>query len=1249
MKSKLLLLILLITVGINTVIAQYSVNPFQRKVFIENKGQFSRELPKEYQDFEYCIDNGTQILFKNNELIYHFVQTHEKEWMEEEKREKEEGITKTEEEEEREHEKFKPTHQYIKMQWLEANPSAKIEVRESDGVKYGYIRDVEGKGKPKDIACKGYKRLVIHDLYEGVDAEYFFTEKEGEVKYNLYVNETADVSKIKFKYDGEVNVRKGNIYISTLKGEMIEYAPLTYKAFDKERIPSSFQINENNEFNFVLNNQATQSITIDPLIAVPGLGGQAPVDNGVDQLGNHYVSSKQFILEKYTPSGNLVFSTNVLNANYYGDMLTSSTGQCFFNTVGFHPRGDATSVDANGNFIWDSFGITECWRFVLNECYGQVYSLTGYRHTATGFATIDASTGALSNYSQSGNCCYDPHCGVVDNNGDVYTVASDPSTIHHWSPTNVLLSSMSSPIPFGYGTGYAGLQGYNGMAFLGDFLYLHNGATIAKVNKLTGALVGQRAVPNGAKSGCGGIYITSCGYLLIGSTSGVYMFDSNLNQLDFRATNGAVYDLQFNDFNQNFAVCGPGHVSEVDFNIPPCVFETHPVIVPSCNGTATGSIELNLSGGVPPYTYTWSGNGLTGNTDKVTGLLPGTYTCDYADSRCPTPTQGTVTVTVGVQTVVAEFTSEEVCLGESTVFQNNSTTSVGSINTIAWDFGDNSTSNLTSPTHLYASDGSFPVQLTVTATNNCSKSITHNAVVSPLPVASFTNPRECNNEAVDFASTSTVSSGSITNWDWNFGDGDNSTSENPSHQFPMDVFPFLHSYDVNLKVTTDKGCVDDVTVTYTPYPMPKSEFSFENACVNTPIQFTNLSNVVAPDNLMPAIFNFGDGSGLVNADTPIHSYTVAGDYSVSMISTTNNGCIKDTSITITIYPEPVANFTSTIICENEPPTVFTNQSTISSGTIQEYNWNFGTATSAMVNPSHDFAGAGTYQVSLTVVSDYNCENTITNPVVVKPAPVSKFIVDDPEGCATHCVEFTNVSISNSNTIISNVWNFGNGTSVLDVSPTECFTNTSHVDDSSFNVELITENDLGCYDTLFLENYITVFHNPVAKFTPSALEENMYEAEFEMTNNSIGADGYVWGFGDNASSDVFEPVHVYSDTGVYQITLVSYTNNNCYDTTYQSITIVPVISIYIPNAFTPNGDGNNDVFKFEGYGIVKEGFEFYVFDRWGNQLFFTDVIDRGWDGTYKGKEAQQDTYVYKLICKDYFGEEHEERGHVNLLR
>ena len=518
----------------------WASKPFERKAFIENKGQYANVLPPAKNNFNYCIDNGTKVFFYNDEVLFYFT----KSLLTKEDREENED---PEDERKREMEMQKNEKQFVNMKWLNANSDAIMEVSQEQNIDYGYVIS-NSVTKNYTAHCKGYNKLMIKNLYKGIDVEYFFNEKEG-FKYNLYISAGADISQIRQQYDGAGNVKiiNGNVVIKTIQGDIIDHAPVSYSTTNKEQKRSGFLL-KNNIVSFKIENGNNEATTIDPWVTAPTLTTN-PVDNGVDQYGNSYITNPQFILEKYSPTGSLISSIDVMGgvAPYYGDMSTDSRGYCFFNSVCCNPRGDATAVDSAGNFLWDSFGIGECWRFVLNECNHQVLSLTGNRHSATGFAKIDIATGALTGYTQSGACCQDPHCGVIDYNGDVFSIASDyqagGTIIYKWSPSNTIAATYPAIGNWGYGyfvtpnyyTEVSNLgQGLNGMTLLGNNLYIYDGATLFKVNKTNGAIITQVTVPGGVNKRNGGIYITSCGQLFVGSSTGVYMYDINFNQIDFK-------------------------------------------------------------------------------------------------------------------------------------------------------------------------------------------------------------------------------------------------------------------------------------------------------------------------------------------------------------------------------------------------------------------------------------------------------------------------------------------------------------------------------------------------------------------------------------------------------------------------------------------------------------------------------------------------------------------------------------------
>ncbi|MDP1747275.1 MAG: gliding motility-associated C-terminal domain-containing protein, partial [Bacteroidota bacterium] len=142
----------------------------------------------------------------------------------------------------------------------------------------------------------------------------------------------------------------------------------------------------------------------------------------------------------------------------------------------------------------------------------------------------------------------------------------------------------------------------------------------------------------------------------------------------------------------------------------------------------------------------------------------------------------------------------------------------------------------------------------------------------------------------------------------------------------------------------------------------------------------------------------------------------------------------------------------------------------------------------------------------------------------------------------------------------------------------------------------------------------------------------------------------WNFGDSTTSSLSNPgSHTYQNTGTYTITLITSTIYNCIDTAYETIIIEPEFEFYIPNAFTPNGDEKNDSFSPKGV-FIKE-YEMMIFDRWGNLIFFSDDINKGWDGKInRGTEiALQDVYVYSIRVIDFKKEEYLYKGIVTLLR
>lgn len=534
-----------------------------------------------------------------------------------------------------------------------------------------------------------------------------------------------------------------------------------------------------------------------------------------------------------------------------------------------------------------------------------------------------------------------------------------------------------------------------------------------------------------------------------------------------------------------------------------------------------------------------------------------------------------------------------------------------------------------------------------------------NITVHPQPEPNYTvtngtslNPTgnpitTCLYDPIYFQSQSNISSGNIQDVHWDFGDmGATSTQQSPTHQYSTDG-----TFDVTLTTTSDKGCVNDVTIPVIVHPVPEAHLLQTPVCLYDSVQFEDSSLINFPDYIDQTITNFGDGSPILNTINPKHLYPSAGTYNISYVVISNHGCIDNTSTVAKIYDVPVANYTFDAVCENNGITSFTNTSVIANGTVTNWQWDFDdpvNGVSTLPNPQHDYSEDGIYNVELVIGSDKGCFDTIVQNVTVLPKPTTIFTSNITEACADACIDFIDFSIPNATVVNYWEWSLGNGEISYLQNPSKCFTNTSNTEDSLFTIGLITRNDLGCFDTIQIDDYIAAWHNPISDFERNPEKTNIYLPEIEFTNNSIGADFYSWDFGDENISSDFEPINFYQDSGTYIIELAVETIHGCRDTSSKLVRIDPVVSIYIPNAFTPDGDGVNDDFIFKQYAIIEETVDFKIFDKWGTLIYFTNGFNP-WDGTYKGELVKQDTYIYKFSCVDFFGNEHKQTGHVSLLK
>ncbi|HRH64862.1 MAG TPA: PKD domain-containing protein, partial [Bacteroidia bacterium] len=564
-------------------------------------------------------------------------------------------------------------------------------------------------------------------------------------------------------------------------------------------------------------------------------------------------------------------------------------------------------------------------------------------------------------------------------------------------------------------------------------------------------------------------------------------------------------------------------------------FKILPASVLICGG-GSATITLSPTGTVPAGTIFYWYNQAVGGTLLNTGT---TYTTPslsanttYYIATCPGFYRTPIEVTVDL--VTTNFTSTTVCEGSVTAFTGSGFGTAGAITGWAWNFGDGSgTSTQQNPSYTYASAGTYTVTLTATDNNNCTASVSHTVTVSPRPSISFsaTATTGCGSAIISFVNNTTNAS----TYSWNFGDGTAaSTLTAPSHTYTS-----AGTYTVTLTATGSSGCTSTSTQSgmITVYPQPTASFaSTNNVCLGDTIFFTNLSNGNGGF-LTAHSWNFGDGTPLSSLTNPYHVFTTAGSFSVQLVSSTIH-CSDDTIITVNIAPAPQVNFSPSPAAGCGPLTVsFTN--TTSGSPV--YTWNFGdgSPSSSLATPSHTYATAGTYTVTL-IATQGSCADTLSSPslISVYQRPTAIFS-SSTTVCLGDTFFFNNTSTGNGATITGYSWNFGDG------SPASTAAQPYHVYSASGSYSVVlTASTANCSDDS--TRTITVSPAPQVNFSAAATSGcNPFSVSFSNTTTSSPV--YSWNFGDGSPlSSTTSPTHLYTSPGTYTVTLIA-SQGSCADT------------------------------------------------------------------------------------------------------
>ncbi|WP_462243972.1 gliding motility-associated C-terminal domain-containing protein [Ferruginibacter sp.] len=467
-----------------------------------------------------------------------------------------------------------------------------------------------------------------------------------------------------------------------------------------------------------------------------------------------------------------------------------------------------------------------------------------------------------------------------------------------------------------------------------------------------------------------------------------------------------------------------------------------------------------------------------------------------------------------------------------------------------WDFGDGNTSTLANPTHTFAA-GTYAIQLIITTAGGCTDTVNVNpgiiASVKPTPNFIATPTDVCAHLPVTFTDLST---GTVTNWLWYFGDGSTSTEQNPIH-----IYEDTGYFDVTL-VVYNAGCWDTIKfVRYIHINPPIAAFTVDFNCSNPRLR-NFIDGSIGADEWN---WNFGDGNTSTQ-QSPVHTYADTGTYTITLlVRNYTTGCEYTKTMSVRIIDEK-ANFiaSDTVICKNNPvnfTAVDNNPANITS-----YEWTFGDgATATGVNATHIYTQAGKYTVQLIIADLFGCKDTLIKTLHIQvDGPTADFVPGVSGSCLLSAVPFTDNSVSDGTHPISTwIWNYGDG--IIDTLTSGPFQH-SYAGPGVYSVALKTIDSKGCVDSI-VKTSIIFISKPIANFsTTDTLSCPTKPITFTNTSTGPGLI-YNWNFGDGNTSAAINPVHSYTADGLYTVKLFITDQYGCTD----SITHPDYIQIVSPHA------------------------------------------------------------------------------------
>jgi len=416
-------------------------------------------------------------------------------------------------------------------------------------------------------------------------------------------------------------------------------------------------------------------------------------------------------------------------------------------------------------------------------------------------------------------------------------------------------------------------------------------------------------------------------------------------------------------------------------------------------------------------------------------------------------------------------------------------------------------------------------------------------------------------------------------------------------------------------------------------PVFNSGVSNDEFCFGAPVTFSDSSTSFTT--IKSYYWDFGDGTTSTLADPPPHIYAQPGIYKVAHYITAMDNCQSEPfTRTIQIGDKPTVSFKIFDTCETVEPRININSS-VNVGNVNQWKWEIdGTPFSTLQNPDFTKASAGTHAIKLIVASNLGCQSEpFTNSISIKPKPDINF--DTKDGCIDATILFSGEQKDQLTTIKSWRWDFGEG-----LFSNKKDTQLIYTEKGNYPVKLTAVSELGCEGSFLKSVFI---NSPDADAGHDTLV--IRNTFFEL--HGSGGTSYSWWPATGLSNPaISNPTGNISDEITYHLTIT--TSEGCTDTASVHVSIFKGSALYVPTAFTPNSDGLNDILKPYYIGIKSLSY-FTIFNGWGQKIFSTNDMTKGWNGSFKGNLSNAGSYVWVLKAVDVVGRPYDLKGTFVLIR